>query len=59
MAWARSSDRPVCHALGGIIQEALRWASNGYEFHVQETTCRASGSEHCVFKINKKPIGQG
>lgn len=58
MAWARTSDRPVCHAIAGMIQEMLRWASNGYEFHVQETACHATGSEECVFKINKKPIGQ-
>lgn len=58
MAWGRVSDRPVCHAIGGMIQEALRWASNGYEFHVHETMCHAAGSDDCVFKVNKKPIGQ-
>jgi predicted hydrocarbon binding protein len=58
MAWGRSSDKPVCHALVGIIQESLRWASDGYEYVVQETSCRASGGEACVFRINKKPIGQ-
>jgi predicted hydrocarbon binding protein len=58
MAWGRTSDKPVCHALVGMIQEALRWASNGYEYHVQETACHATGSEECIFRINKKPIGQ-
>jgi predicted hydrocarbon binding protein len=58
MAWGRVADRPVCHALGGMIQESLRWVSKGYEFHVQEIACHATGSDHCVFKINKKPIGQ-
>lgn len=58
MSWNRSADRPVCHALVGIIQECLRWASNGYEFYVQETVCRASGGDHCAFRINKMPIGQ-
>lgn len=58
MAWGRTSDRPVCHAIAGMTQEMLRWASNGHEFHVQETSCHATGSEACVFKINKKPIGQ-
>jgi predicted hydrocarbon binding protein len=57
MAWGRASERPVCHALTGIIQEGLRWASHGYEFHAQEIACRASGSEACVFRINKTPIG--
>lgn len=57
-AWARVADRPVCHALSGIIQESLRWVTKGYEFHVQEIACHATGSDQCVFKINKKPIGQ-
>jgi predicted hydrocarbon binding protein len=58
MAWGRTADKPVCHAIVGIIQEALRWASNGYEYHVQETACRAVGNDECIFRINKKPIGQ-
>ncbi len=58
MAWQRQASRPVCHALTGIIQEALRWASNGYEFHVQEIECRATGHSHCVFAINKQPLGR-
>ena len=57
-SWARTADRPVCHALSGIIQEALRWASNGYEYHVQEVACHATGGDECVFKVHKKPIGQ-
>jgi hypothetical protein len=56
-AWGRTADRPICHALVGIIQESLRWASDGYEFHVQEIECRATGSETCIFQINKQPIG--
>jgi predicted hydrocarbon binding protein len=57
-SWARTADRPVCHALTGIIQEALRWSSNGYEYHVQEIACHATGADECVFKVHKKPIGQ-
>jgi predicted hydrocarbon binding protein len=57
MAWGRTAERPVCHALTGIIQESLRWSSHSYEFHVQETTCRATGSQNCIFRINKNPIG--
>lgn len=56
-AWGRMTDKPVCNALLGIIQETLRWASNGFEYHVQETTCRAVGDEVCTFRISKKPIG--
>ena len=57
MAWGRTADRPVCHALTGIIQESMRWASHAYEFHAQEIACRAAGSDQCVFKVNKNPIG--
>jgi predicted hydrocarbon binding protein len=59
MAWGRSAERPVCHALAGIIQETLNWATNGYEFHVHETSCRAVSGDECVFKIHKNPIGGG
>jgi hypothetical protein len=58
MAWGRTADKPVCHALTGIIREALRWSSDGYEYHVQEITCRAAGGDECVFRVTKKPIGQ-
>jgi len=58
-SWGRSSERPVCHALAGIIQEGMRWSSGGYEFHVHETECRASGSERDIFKVRKSPIGGG
>lgn len=57
MAWGRISDKPVCHALVGILQECLRWVSNGHEFYVHETACLACGDGHCEFKINNTPIG--
>lgn len=57
-AWGRSSDKPVCHAMVGIIQESLRWSSNGYEFYVRETACRATGSDECIFRVNKMAIGE-
>lgn len=58
IAYGRTSDKPVCHALAGIVQECMSWASNGYEFYVVETTCRAAGDERCTFQITRKPIGQ-
>jgi predicted hydrocarbon binding protein len=57
-AWGRTSDKPVCHALVGILQESLRWFSNGYEYYAQEISCQASGADACVFQINKAPMGQ-
>jgi hypothetical protein len=59
MAWGRQSERPVCHALTGIIQESLRWVSDGHEYLVHEVACRAAGAERCEFRINKKPINSG
>lgn len=56
-AYGRVSDKPVCHAMVGLLQECLRLASNGYEFYVRETACRACGDSECVFRINKSPIG--
>lgn len=58
MAWGRQADRPVCHALVGLLQECLHQASGGYEFLVHESACRAAGHDECTFIINQKPIGQ-
>lgn len=58
MIWGRTTDRPACHMMVGIIQESLHWASGGHEFHVQEIACRATGNEQCLFRVNKNPIGQ-
>lgn len=58
MAWGRTAEKPVCHLLVGTLQECLRWASNGYEFHVYETACRACGSSRCEFTVNRTPIGR-
>lgn len=58
LAWGRTADRPVCHMLTGLIQESLSWATQGFEFHVQEQACAATGAGACVFAVNKKPIGQ-
>jgi hypothetical protein len=55
-AWGRADDRPVCHAHVGLLQEVLRWASGGYEYHVQETQCHAAGAEACIFRANKKAL---
>ncbi len=56
IAWGRRSDRPVCHSLAGIIQECMRWSSNGREFTVVETACQACGADACIFSVNKVPL---
>jgi len=55
-AYERQSDRPVCHPLVGLLQEHVRWASNGREYIVRETHCAASGEGHCTFLINKNAV---
>lgn len=57
-AWGRVSDKPVCHVLVGVLRACLRWATDGYEFIVQETACHATGAETCTFLVNKNPIGR-
>jgi hypothetical protein len=57
MSWGRITDRPVDHALVGITQEALRYASLGFEYHVQQIACRASGGDSNIFRISKTPTG--
>jgi len=57
MAWGRSVDQPVSHALVGIIQEAIRYATHGFEFHVYELPHRTNDDENYVFKVSKTPIG--
>jgi hypothetical protein len=57
-SWGRTADKPLCHMMGGIILECLRWSSNGYEFYVREVECTAAGHERCVFRVNKSSIGE-
>lgn len=58
IAWGRRTEKPTCHMLAGALQGCLHYASNGYEYHVFEQECHATGSSHCVFAINRNPIGQ-
>jgi predicted hydrocarbon binding protein len=54
--WGRTSDRPICYNAVGVIEEGLRWVSNGKSFRVEEVACRAMGQEACVFHIQKEPL---
>ncbi len=51
------SDKPMCHAGAGLLQEGLRWLSGGHEFRVQESKCIGCGDEACVLIVQKDPIG--
>ncbi len=57
VCWGRKSDKPICHAAVGLIQEGLRWVSGGKEFRVEETACIATGGDQCEFLVYKDPIG--
>ncbi|MFN8379766.1 MAG: 4-vinyl reductase [Anaerolineae bacterium] len=54
LAWGITADKPVCHALVGLLQETARWAANGREYVVREIECKATGGERCVFAVSKQ-----
>jgi hypothetical protein len=54
--WGRTSDRPICYNALGVIEEGLRWLSDGKSFQVEEVECHAAGAEACVFHIQKVPL---
>jgi predicted hydrocarbon binding protein len=56
MVWTLENDKPVCHPLVGLLQETVRWASNGRNYSVREIECRACGDNACVFVVNKNPL---
>lgn len=51
-AWGLQSDKPICHPLVGLLQECVKWASNGRDFTVRETHCIACGDKACVIVIS-------
>lgn len=57
VCWGRKTDKPVCHAATGLLQEGLRWVSGGKEFRVDEIECIAMGAKSCVFAVYKEPVG--
>lgn len=57
MCWHRTSDKPVCYAGQGLLQEGLRWVSGGREFKVDMQDCIATGNDMGRYIIYKEPIG--
>ncbi len=43
VCWGRKSDKAVCHAATGLLQEGLRWVSGGKEFRVDEVGLHRDG----------------
>jgi hypothetical protein len=57
VCWGRQSNSPICFVAMGLLQESLKWVSNGHEFRVDELSCIATGDPSCIFKIDKRPLG--
>jgi predicted hydrocarbon binding protein len=57
VCWGRKTDKPVCFAATGLLQESLRWLSGGREFRIDETTCIGMGDPSCTFMVYKEPVG--
>ena len=45
-----SESQPICFVSQGLIRGALYWAT-GKNYDVEETSCRAMGSDSCEFKV--------
>jgi len=56
ICWGRTSSRPVCFGAIGILEEGLRWVSEGAPFPIEEVACHAAGDEFCTFHIRKTPL---
>jgi predicted hydrocarbon binding protein len=56
VCWGRTSQTPICHAIGGLLQEGLHWATGGRSYRVEETTCIATGGATCSYTVDKVPL---
>jgi hypothetical protein len=57
VCWGRKTEKSVCYAAVGLLQEGLHWVSSGKEFRVDEIACHAVGDQSCAFTVYKEPIG--
>ncbi len=55
VCWERRFDEPSCFIAQGILEEALRWASGGRRFAINEIECAGAGGNACVWAIDKEP----
>lgn len=56
VCWQQTSERPICFKTVGLLQAVLGWLSDGQDFRVQQTSCRAMGEDGCVFRIDREPV---
>lgn len=50
------SDRPICWVFEGALIEGGHYVTEGKDFEIVETACRAMGAPECVWEVSKKPI---
>lgn len=53
----RQAESPECALILGLVQEGLKWITDGTEFRVTESQCLAMGDPVCAFTIGKEPHG--
>ncbi len=53
LCWGQESNTAFCHTGQGLIQEALRWLSDGREFEVEMAQCIALGDDMGKYVIYK------
>jgi predicted hydrocarbon binding protein len=58
VCWGRRTQSPCCHLAVGILEEGLRWVSNGRLFAVEEIECVAAGGATCTIRIGKVPLSE-
>jgi predicted hydrocarbon binding protein len=56
VCWNREATDPICHFEIGILQQTVRWLSDGRHFRLLQTHCHALGHERCTFRIDKTPL---
>ena len=56
VCYGRKSEKPMCYAGLGLLQEGLKWVSGGHEFKVYEKSCIACGDDACVLVVPKQPV---
>lgn len=53
--WGRTTAKPACHFVRGMLQEGLKNISGGVEVGVTQTAARSAADAACVFIIDKAP----
>ncbi len=55
VCWGCHSDRPICFAGMGVIEEGLHWVSGGKKFRIDEIDCVAAEAKFALTPFIKNP----